>query len=599
MKLQNRSENVTLSGLNIPGQTILADTLLRFIGHNKIISLYSQLTDKNPISLINCLLDHLEISIEIPDEDLRNIPSSGAFITVSNHPYRGIDSMLLYRLISTRRSDFKIVASHLLKDIESLKDVIIPVKTFETREENKSSYRGIKECFSYLEDGHGIGIFPTGITSPHIELSRVIIDGPWQPAAVKLIKNSEVPVIPVYFHGTTHRLLSLIANANPINRSSGLPSELKDRKNKIIKIRIGSPLNIREQSGFNDLTLYGQYLRARTYALGSPFDNGTRMMRKISDKKLTAVPLAEQRPVDVLTNEFNEIKSEFELFSTKNYSVVCAPVDKIPEIFREIGRLREKTFRLVGEGTNKSIDVDSYDLYFDHLFIWDTDENRIVGAYRIGRGDHIISVYGIKGFYIDSLFRLSKKFTPSLAQAIELGRSFITPEYQKKAIPLFLLWKGIMVFLLRHPEYRYLIGPVSITNDFSKFSKSLIVEFVRKYFFDEEMSRFITPRKEFIVKTDRAVNRKVFIDTSEKDINKIEKIVMDIQPGYRLPVLLKKYLEINGRIIGFNIDPEFNYCLDGLLILDINNVPPDFLKGLSKELKDNLITERIGNRMQV
>jgi hypothetical protein len=151
-----------------------------------------------------------------------------------------------------------------------------------------------------------------------------------------------------------------------------------------------------------------------------------------------------------------------------------------------------------------------------------------------------------------------------------------------------------MVFLLQHPEYRYLICPVSITNIFSKFSKSLIVEFVRKYFFDEELSNFISPRKEFIVKTDKAIDRKIFIDTSESDINKIEKIVMDVQPGYRLPVLLKKYLEINGRIIGFNIDPEFNYCLDGLLVLDIYNVPQEFLRGLSRELKDPSIIERFG-----
>ena len=149
-----------------------------------------------------------------------------------------------------------------------------------------------------------------------------------------------------------------------------------------------------------------------------------------------------------------------------------------------------------------------------------------------------------------------------------------------------------MVFLLKHSEYRYLIGPVSISNDFSKFSKSLIVEFIRKYFIDEEFSGYIIPRKDFIVKPDKVIDRNIFIDTSESDINKIEKIIMDIEPGYKLPVLLKKYLEINGRIIGFNIDPKFNYCLDGLLILDLYNTPPEFIKGLSRELNDPSILER-------
>jgi putative hemolysin len=215
-----------------------------------------------------------------------------------------------------------------------------------------------------------------------------------------------------------------------------------------------------------------------------------------------------------------------------------------------------------------------------------------VGAYRIGKGKDIIESYGIKGFYINSLFRLKSSFQPVLSQSIELGRSFISEEYQKKTIPLFLLWKGIMVFLLRNPEYRYLIGPVSISNDFSKFSKSLIVEFIRKYFTDDRYARHIVPRKDFIVKPDKAIDRNIFIDSSESDINKIERIIIDAEPGYRLPVLLKKYLEINGRIIGFNIDPKFNYCLDGLLILDLHNVPVDYIMGLSRQLNDESIMER-------
>jgi putative hemolysin len=179
-----------------------------------------------------------------------------------------------------------------------------------------------------------------------------------------------------------------------------------------------------------------------------------------------------------------------------------------------------------------------------------------------------------------------------LSQTIELGRSFIAEEYQKKAIPLFLLWRGILVFLLRNTEYRYLIGPVSISNDFSQFSKSLIVEFIRKYFTNKDLASSIVPRKNFVVKTDNATDRNIIIDTSERDINKIEKIIMDVEPGYRLPVLLKKYLELNGRIIGFNIDPDFNYCLDGLLILDLYDIPIESIQGLSRDLNDPTILER-------
>jgi hypothetical protein len=159
-------------------------------------------------------------------------------------------------------------------------------------------------------------------------------------------------------------------------------------------------------------------------------------------------------------------------------------------------------------------------------------------------------------------------------------------------MPLFLLWKGIMIFLLRHSEYRYLIGPVSISNDLSQFSKSLIVEFIRTYFFDEKLSGSVTPKKDFIVKTDKIIDHRIFIDSSEKDITKIERIIIDIEPGYRIPVLLKKYLEINGKIMGFNIDPKFNNCLDGLLILDIYATPPEIIKGLSREMNDPSIMDR-------
>jgi hypothetical protein len=190
------------------------------------------------------------------------------------------------------------------------------------------------------------------------------------------------------------------------------------------------------------------------------------------------------------------------------------------------------------------------------------------------------------------LFRIKKSFTPVLSISIELGRSFVIKEYQKKVIPLFLLWKGIMMFLLKHPEYRYLIGPVSISNDLSKFSKSLLVDFIRKWFFNDEFSKFVRPRKEFIPEPDKINSRKIFIDTSVKDINRIEKIIIDVESGYRMPVLLKKYVEINGKIIGFNIDPKFNNCLDGLMILDLYEVPEEIISGLSREMKDPSVMSR-------
>jgi putative hemolysin len=592
MKLLNENEFQPSLKLYIPEGTVIEETLLRILDYKRLNHVYSQFYDKDPVLLINSVLEELDLQFEIPEEDLKNIPAEGGFVTVSNHPYRGIDSMLLLKIILEKRKDFKILSDIVLQNVEPMQNVIIPVKTRDRLNKNKSSYSGIKEGIKHLMDGHGLGVFPAGDNTRQYEISKIILDNEWRPSALKLIKNAGVPVIPVYFHGTNSRLLEIIRRINPLFRFTNLPSEISNRKNKIVKIRIGSPVTVKEQSGFKDIAHYGRYLRARTYMLGSGLEPAKFFIKRTMAKKPVAEPIVPAVPADLMGKELNKIRTEYELFTIRNYSVICAPAFIIPVIFNEIGRLRELTFREVGEGTNKSSDIDEYDLYYNHLFIWDTDEKRVVGAYRIGKGNDIANIYGISGFYINSLFRIRKQFLPVLRESLELGRSFIVRDYQRKAMPLFLLWKGIMMFLLRNQEYRYLIGPVSMSNEFSKFSKSLIVEFLKTYFFDREKARFIVPRREFVVKHDRLVDSEVFMDAAERDINKIEKILMNIEPGYKMPVLLKKYLEINGRIIGFNIDPKFNDCLDGLLILDLYNTPLDIIKGLSKELNDESVFER-------
>ena len=583
----NKNEN-----LFIPDSSIITETLLQIFKHNRLNKSYPELPEKDPVIIINSMLGQLEVNYEIPESDLRNIPQQGAFITVSNHPYRGIDSMILFKIFHEKRSDFKVMANHLLRNIEPLHDKILPVKIYRTRRSIESSFTGIREGADHIRNGHCLGIFPAGEGAVHFEISNIILDKEWQAQALKFIQNAGVPVIPVYFHGTNSRLFQIVRKINPLLRITKFPSDILNKKNRTLKLRIGSPITVREQAEFKDLAQYGRYLRARTYSLGSSLEAKKFFNKRLIRKKHRMEPIVAPVPPDILDKEFEKIRQDYELFSSKNYSVICAPTWVIPEIFNEIGRLRELTFREVGEGTNKSTDIDEYDFYYNHLFIWDTDGKRIVGAYRIGKGKDIATIYNIRGFYISSLFRIKKDFLPVLRESLELGRSFIVKDYQRKAIPLFLLWKGIMFYLLRNPEYRYLIGPVSISNEFSKFSKSLIVEFIRTYFFDKEKARFILPRKNFIVEPDIAIDRKIFIDVADHDINKIERIILDIEPGYRIPVLLRKYLEINGMIIGFNIDPKFNDCLDGLLILDIYNTPPGYLKGLSREMNDDSILER-------
>lgn len=597
MKLLTSRELAKATNLDMPGGVFIAEALMQIFRYNKLNRVYSSAYDSDPVVFINSILDQLDIKYEVPEKDMENILSEGPFITVSNHPFGGIDALILLKIITSRRNDIKGMANFLLQKIDPLKEYVLPVNPFETRKDVKSSFKGLKEGLNYLKEGHVVAIFPAGEVSTYQSESNIIIDREWQESALKFMKMAEVPVVPVYFHGTNSRWFHILGRIHPLLRTAKLASELFNKRHKIIRVRIGKPVTVREQAEFHDIARYGRYLRARTYSLGSTLEARHFFLNLRQRRSKRQVPVAD--PVDKarLRDEFNSVRQAHELFSSKNFSVLFAPTRVIPNIFQEIGRLREMTFRAVGEGTNRATDIDEYDFYYHHLVVWDIDTDSVVGAYRLGKGKEILSQYGIKGFYINSLFRISKAFEPYLHESIELGRSFIVPEYQRKPLSLFLLWKGLLSVLLTHVDYRYLIGPVSISNDFSVFSQSLIVEFIRNNHFDDGMARYIKPRKEFNPQFDPRFDSRIIIDNAEKDISKVEKVVSDIDGGYRIPVLLKKYLEVNAKIIGFNVDPDFNNCIDGLIMLDVYKFPADFVRALSKDMSEENVRMRFsGNQ---
>lgn len=307
-----------------------------------------------------------------------------------------------------------------------------------------------------MADGRPLGLFPAGEVSAYQADSNSVEDKEWSTSVLKLIRKANVPVIPIYFKGSNSMFFQLLGLIHPMLRTVKLPSELLNKKNRVIKLRIGNPIAVEVQRSFSDMIQYGKFLRAKTYLLGSSLEVKKFFLKSQKAEK-KAEPIATEIAVEVLEKEVEGIREDYLLFTMKNYSVYCAPTMKIPNILNEIGRLREVTFRAVGEGTNRSIDLDEFDLYYYHLFIWDNDANRIVGAYRVGKGKDIIDRYGVKGFYINTLFKIRKDMLPVLYESIELGRSFIVEEYQRKPLPLFMLWKGILYFLIKNPEYRYLL----------------------------------------------------------------------------------------------------------------------------------------------
>ncbi|MBN1769222.1 MAG: lysophospholipid acyltransferase family protein [Prolixibacteraceae bacterium] len=556
----------------------------------KVNKLYTELSKEHGLDFIDKLIESLELKYSFDEAQLAKIPATGSFIVVSNHPYGGLDGILLIKIITQVRPDFKILANPFLQKIEPLQPFLLISHSFhnEPNETDEHEYAS-----THLDAGFALGIFPAGEASGYDHYYNVS-DKEWQPSLIRLIQKAEVPVVPVYFSGSNSRIFHLLGMINPKLKMAKLPSELFHKKRKEVSIRIGSLIRKKEIEAFTDIHQLGRYLRARTYVLGAYKNLEVRKFFKIKPfkRKETIEDIVEQTSKELLLKELESLQENHKLFSVKNYSVYCAPAKIIPHFLNEIGRLREITFREVGEGTNRSIDIDEYDLYYYQMFIWDDDENCIVGAYRMGTGHDILEQFGLHGFYISSLFRIKSAMKPVLDQSLELGRSFVVPEYQRKPLPLFLLWKGILYFLLKNPQYRYLLGPVSISNNYSTISKDSIIRFITDNYFNRAMGKHIKPLKSYrFVSENDDIN--LLLENAGSDLNKFDKIIGDIDKvNNGIPVLLKKYLSLNAKILAFNVDPNFNNCLDGLIILDIYDVPQNVIESLSKEVNDGSILER-------
>ena len=561
--------------------------LMKILNLNTLNKIYDKNKHLKEIDFINALINDFEIKFEIPEEDLKRIPKTGPFITISNHPLGGVDGILLLKLLLDHRPDFKILANFLLHRIEPMKSYVMPVNPFERKKELQSNLGGFKASLEHLKDGHPLGVFPAGEVSTYRD-GKLIVDKPWQEAAMKLIQRAKVPIVPIYFHAKNSKLFYRMAKMSDTLRTAKLPSEVLTQKQRLIRVRIGNPISINAQDEYKTLEDFTNFLRTKTYLLANPFEK-----KKLIDslpKKLKFPKPTKNivNPVSVSTIEkeiYSLQKNDKRLLQSKNYEVYLAEASSIPNIIQEIGRLREITFREVGEGTNKAIDLDKFDAYYHHMFLWDKDEKMIAGAYRMGLGSQIYSKYGIDGFYLQELFRFDQELFPMMSKSIEMGRAFIIKRYQMRPMPLFLLWKGIVHSTLRYPEHKYLIGGVSISNKFSEFSKSLMIEFMKSNYYDPYIAQYIKPKKEYKVKLKDADKDFIF-DASEADLNKFDKIIDEVEPGsLRLPVLIKKYIKQNAKVVAFNVDPLFNNAVDGLMYIRIADLPESTVKPVMEEFQ--------------
>ena len=574
------SKAAKLDKLHLPG---LASLLMEVMKINEINEVFQKAEHLEGPTFVDKILQIIGISVEFDANELRNIPKEGAFIAIANHPYGGIEGLVLLKLLCMVRPDSKLMANFLLKKIPNLSDYFIAVNPFENVE-HSSSISGIKNTLQLLRSGVPIGIFPAGEVSTYKFETQQITDKLWHPVVGKIIDKANVPVVPVYFHGNNGLLFNLLSILHPTLRTAKLPSELFNKHGHKIKVRIGKPILPSDVPYRNNTSKLLDFLRAKTYVLGTGLENEKKIFNPRNIFKIRKRPktIVDAIPEDTLEKEIGKLQVH-RVWTEKSYEVYICPTSEIPNIIKEIGRLREITFREVGEGTNKQTDLDEYDIYYDHLFIWDKEKRMIVGAYRIGKGDEIFYSMGKRGFYIAELFKIKKQFYPVLKKSLELGRSWIRKEYQLKPLPLFLLWKGILKYLIENTQYQYLIGPVSISNRFSKFSKSLMVDFISTHHFDHELAQYVKPRKNF--KIDFSKIDKDLLLESNDTLKDLDSLISEIETTHlKIPVLIRQYIALNAKIICFNIDPKFSDSLDGFLVVDLKKIPGEILEKLGKDL---------------
>lgn len=577
MGLVNKSDIANVVNLDKIGLSLLAKPIMDILRISDINEVYDKFVALHGVAFIDAVLKEFQVDFDYYEDELKRIPKEGPFITVSNHPLGGIDGIILIKLISQVRPDYKVMANFLLQKVEPLKDYFMPVNPFDDKD-IKSSFTGIKDSMEHIKAGKPLGIFPAGEVSTYNFDERKVIDKEWEEGALKMIKKMKVPVVPIYFKARNSRFFYLLAMLHPSLRTAKLPSELMHQKGKSIRIRIGRQIPVKEQDFYTTIEHYSAFLRQRTYLLRQALSPEKKLFTlKRPEKPQEIVKPASQYLVEA---EIERLKqSDAFLFEQKNYQLFIVKSSRIPQLLVEIGRLREVTFREVGEGTNLPLDLDEYDYHYQHLILWDTETKALVGAYRLGIGSDIFQQFGMGGFYVTTLFKTDEYMEPVFSKALEMGRAFIVKEQQQKPLPLYLLWKGIVQVIKRHPHLEYITGCASISAQFSTFSKSLMVEFLTAKHGDAAMAQHIKPRKPFKSKLKEEHLQAVF-DLSHDDLGRFDRLIEELEPGeMRVPVLIKKYLKQNAKIVCFNVDPLFNNSLDGFMYIRISDLPEETMNG--------------------
>lgn len=517
-------------------------------------------------------LETLGIDYSVLTGSLDAVPEQGPVVIVANHPFGAIEGVVLAELLMQKRNDVQVLANEFLYRIDELSELFIGVDVLAGEKAAKANVQGLRKAVSHLKAGGVLLVFPAGEVSSLQLMQKQVTDPQWNRMVGMLIRKTGAISVPVYIEGANSPLFQMAGMIHPRFRTLLLAREMLKMRHKSLNLHIGEPVDWAELKTLPSDTAIASYLRLNTYLLAGHADT-RRHLEKTRNRKLQ--PLASAEEKRRLQADIDALGEDRLMVQKDALVVYCAPARALPHVLPEIGRLREMTFRAVGEGTGLARDLDSYDQDYLHLFIWNQDRQEIVGAYRLGLVDELWAEKGIRGLYSRSLFRYRRRFINSLGSSIELGRSFICEDYQRSLNALLMLWKGIGAFIARHPRYTTLFGPVSISGDYSELSRSLMSNFLQVHHYDHQRAVSVKPTNPLKKPRKMFWTRQMLAELGDSQL--ISRLIYRMEGDKGLPVLIRQYLNMCGRLVCFNVDRDFGQALDGMIIVDLLEVPEKVL----------------------
>jgi len=520
----------------------------------------------------------LGITYQVDDADLEHIPAAGPVLAVANHPFGILEGAILAHMLPRTRPDIRILANSILAGIPELRDKCIFIDPFGHSSSVKTNASALRACLEWLRRGGMLVTFPAGEVT-HLNLKdRTLTDPIWNPQLARIAQLAGADVVPIFFKGANSMAFQLAGAVHPRLRTAQLPRELLNKRGRRVVARIGRPVKSSVLKFFADSRGATEYLRCRTYLLDTPAPSAGDTFHFVFPfhvRKRAAVAAAPAQ--DRVSREIAALAPHRRLCDAGELSVYLGTEEEMPNVVREIGRLREVAFRLAGEGTGRAIDLDSFDHYYLHLVLWNQRIGEIAGAYRLGPTPDILPRYGIRGLYTSTLFRFRRDLFDRLGPAVELGRSFICPEYQKQYAPLLLLWKGIGRYVASRPECASLFGGVSISRDYHPLSRHLLVKFLEAHS-AAHLVDLVSPRRPYKA-SQKVLRRTGVVGQVPADLDELSALIADMESdGKGVPILVKQYLKTGGRLLGFNVDHSFSSVLDALIVVDLRSAPSALLE---------------------